>query len=296
MLASVGLIRRDMIVRAPGTDADADLSWLTWSTPRIMSDDGRIVLFEEGNDRSPEGYAIYMRDTDGSPPLRLGYGTVLALSPDNSRIAVLKRQFADNSELVLVPTGPGDTSSLDVGDLQVQPGTGAWLAGSAEGDPEALVFAGREGDGAARLYHLSLTDGALPRAITPPDLVLASQGHVVSADGRRLIVNLVNEAAVECGVDGTGPRRVTGLEPADLPLRFDRDGEHLYVQASFAVPSPIVRVNLETGKRTLWRELSPIDPTGVFVVDRVRISADGSAHVYSNRRVISWLTIIDGLE
>jgi hypothetical protein len=111
-----------------------------------------------------------------------------------------------------------------------------------------------------------------------------------------LIVNLVNEPAVEFGVDGTGPRRVTGIEPADLPLRFDRAGEHLYVQASFAVPSPIVRVNMVTGNRTLWRELSPIDPTGVFVVDRVRISADGSAHVYSNRRVISWLTIIDGLE
>ena len=31
------------------------------------------------------------------------------------------------------------------------------------------------------------------------------------------------------------------------------------------------------------------------MVDRVKISADGAAHVYSNRRVISWLTIIDGL-
>jgi hypothetical protein len=296
MLASVGLIRRDMIVRAPGSAADADLSWLTWSTPRILSDDGRIVLFEEGNDRTADGYAIYMRDTDGSPPLRLGYGTVLALSPDNDRIAVLKRQFADDSELLLVPTGPGEPASLEVGDLKVLPGTGAWLARTADGDPEALVFAGRDGDGIEQLYHLSLTDGAVPRAITPPDLVLASQGHVASADGPRLIVNPANGPAVEFDIDGNGPFPLSGVEPGDLPLGLDRDGKHLYVQASFAVPSPIVRVNLETGKRALWRELSPLDPSGVFVVDRVKISADGAAHVYSNRRVISWLTIIDGLQ
>jgi hypothetical protein len=283
-------------VRAPDSDTDADLSWLTWSTPEILSSDGRIVLFEEGNDRSPEGYAIYMRDTEGSPPLLLGYGTALALSPDNSRIAVLQRQFADDSELVLVPTGPGEPSPVDVGELQVQPHTGAWLAGTAEGEPAALVLAGREGDGALQLYHLPLIDGAVPRAITPQDFVMQAQGHVVSADGRRVIVNLFEGPAVEFDIEGNGPFPLNGVEPSDLPLGLDRDGKHLFVQASFAVPSPIVRVNLETGKRTLWRELSPLDPSGVFVVDRVKISADGAAHVYSNRRVISWLTIIDGLQ
>jgi hypothetical protein len=71
---------------------------------------------------------------------------------------------------------------------------------------------------------------------------------------------------------------------------------HLFVEASSAVPAPIVRIDLVTGERMLWRELAPIDPAGVFVVDKVQLSADGAAHVYSNRRVISWLVLAEGLE
>ena len=87
-----------------------------------------------------------------------------------------------------------------------------------------------------------------------------------------------------------------GVLASDLPLRFDANGRDLYVQAQRTIPSPIYRVDSQTGERELWAELSPPDPAGVFTVDRLRISEDGRAYCYSVRRSISRLVVIDGLE
>ena len=120
-------------------------------------------------------------------------------------------------------------------------------------------------------------------------------------DGRRLIVSPSHGPAVEFDLTADGathgaPQPGPGLEPSDLPLRFDLDGRHLYVQSEFEVPARIVRIDTRTGKRTPWRELRGLDPAGVFVIDRLHVSNDGSAHVYSTRRVLSVLSAVAGLD
>ena len=145
------------------------------------------------------------------------------------------------------------------------------------------------------MYHLLLTEGATPRPITPAGFALAALGHVASMDGQRVVVLPANGAAVEFDLDGNGPRPVPGVEAGDLPLRFDRDGVHLYVQSATAVPTPIMLVDTVTGERTSWRQLSPLDAAGVFTLDFVQISADGSAYAYSIRRVVSNLQLVEGL-
>ena len=296
LLISSTSVRREMIVRAPGSEVDTNLSWLDWSTPQILSSDGRLVVFQEGMLSTEDGYAIYLRETGGGPPLLLDYGSVMALSPDSRWIALVKRQSGEDPELVLVPTGPGQPRTLEIGDLRLRQHGDAWVAGSSPSDPGALLFVALEGNGAPRLYHLPLTDGATPRAVTPSDFALAPLGHTASIDGQRVIANPAEGAAVEFDIDGGGPRPVPGIEPGDLPLRFDPDGVHLYIQTSSTAPVQIVRVDTRTGRRTLWRELSPIDQAGIFIADYVRISADGAAHTYSNRRVTSRLMLMEGLQ
>jgi len=102
-------------------------------------------------------------------------------------------------------------------------------------------------------------------------------------------------AAVAFTDDGRGPEPVPGVLPTDLPLGLDRDGRHLFVQVARTLPSPIYRVDMQTGERMLLAELSPRDPGGVSVIDRVRISDDGGAYVYSVRRVVSGLNLVDGV-
>jgi len=295
VLSAVALSRREMIGRAPGATSDVDLSWLDWSTPRVLSSDGRQVVFEEGNDVAEDGYGIYLRDTRGGAPLRLGYGVAVAMSPDARWVAVVEGAFGDDSRLVLVPTGPGEPVTIATGDLLPLSEIGIWLHGDGPDDRGTLVFVGRDRSGSTGLYSLPLTGEAAPRAITPPDFALSPLGHAVSPDGKRVIVNPATGPAVEFGFDGTGPRPVAGLEPEDVPLRFDQSGRYLFAAVASTVPARIMRIELATGVRSTWRELSPIDPSGVVTVDRVRISADGTAYVYSIRRMTSNVALITGM-
>ncbi len=293
VLAATAAIRREMIGLAPGAAAEKDLSWEAWTTPVILSDDGRLIVFEEGNDVNDDGYAVYLRGIDGSPPLRLGYGSALALSPDGAWLAMLKRPFADDTELLLVPTGPGEPRRVDLGGLRIIVKQGSWV-GSA--DSGALIVAARLGDGPVQLYRLPLDGGTPPEALTPADFPLASYGHAASADGRCVVALPAAGAAVEFRADSDGPRPIPGLEPTDLPLRLDQDGRHLYVQVALSIPSAVYRVDTVSGERTLWRTLAPRDPAGVSSIDRLRVSADGAAYVYSIRRHISELMLVTGLE
>jgi hypothetical protein len=293
LLAAASTVRRELIGRAPGADTEHDLSWLDWSTPRLLSHDGRVVVFEEGNDITEEGYGIYLRHTDGTPPLQLGYGSALALSPDGTHVAVIKHLFSGAMELVLLPTGTGECRPVDLHGLRVMQSRGFWIAGGVSG---TLVLLGHMGDEPNRLFRLPLDGNAGPLAITPADFPLAPNGHLVSMDGERVLARPARGVAVAFSIAGDGPRPVPGLRPTDLPLQFDRDGRHIYVQSSQSIPSLIHRVDTVTGERAPWRELSPRDAAGVFTVDRVRVSADGTAYIYSIRRVVSSLQLITGLE
>jgi serine/threonine protein kinase len=302
ILSGVGSMRREMVVSLPGSTSDTPLSWLDWTTPTALSADGRIALFEEGNNITADGYAIYMRETNGAPPLLLDFGSTMALSPDGRQVAIVKRPFGDDAELVLIPTGPGEPRILDTGDLHSYetPG-GFWGPGTGTNDPGNLVFVAREGLANKRIYLLPLVEGGTVRALTPPDLVLASTGHVLSSDGKQMIVQPLEGPAFVMDIDQDGQaiepgRAAPGMQPTDRALRYDESGNHLFVQASSTVPASLLRVNLSTGERQPWRELTPGDPAGVFGVDRVMISEDGETCVYSIRRVIMRLVVADNIE
>jgi serine/threonine protein kinase len=66
-------VRREMVGLAPGETRERDLTWLGYSFPENLSRDGRTLLFSESGEGS--GLApIYVRGTDGSPPIRIGNG------------------------------------------------------------------------------------------------------------------------------------------------------------------------------------------------------------------------------
>jgi len=296
LLAAAASSRREMIVRAPAADAEVDRSWLDWTTPRAMSRDGRAVLFEEGNLGSDDGYTFFMRDTSGGAPVRLGDGSVLALAPDGRSVASVRRPFdRDGRTLEIVPTGAGVARTLDTGDVRPVPRPGAWIAGKAAGDPGSVLFVGREGDAAARVYVLPVDGGGTPRAVTPADLALDPYPPVITRGGARFVIRPADSVPVEVDLDGGEYRAVPGLVATDEPLSSTADGRALFVRAASTVPAVIDRVDLDTGRRETWRRLSPGDATGVIAVDRILLSADGTAYAYSNRRVVSTLMLVQGL-
>jgi hypothetical protein len=127
------------------------------------------------------------------------------------------------------------------------------------------------------------------------DLPLAPAGHLVSADGSRILANPAEGPAVLVDVASGQVSPAHGLDGDDLPLGWAGGENHVFVQAERTVPSPIYRIDLESGERELWTDLAPPDPAGIFKVDRVQLSTDGMFQIYSNRRTLSSLIILQGL-
>ncbi len=75
-------LRFEMHVRQAGEARERDLTWLDISTAGDLSKDGKRLLFSEQTEAMGQDSALCIRNTDGSPPVRLGRGLFGKLSPD----------------------------------------------------------------------------------------------------------------------------------------------------------------------------------------------------------------------
>jgi len=102
-----------------GPAAVRDLTYLDYSATRDLSADGTRLLFDEpGGGGGPTG-SVYFRKMDGSPPVRLGEGVSMALSPDGGW-ALSSPAPPNQQRFVLLPTGVGEPKRLS-------PLPGSWL-------------------------------------------------------------------------------------------------------------------------------------------------------------------------
>jgi len=67
-------------------------------------------------------------------------------------------------------------------------------------------------------------------------------------------------------VGGGEPRVIPGLNPREQPITFSSDSHSLYVYQPGELPALVNRVDLQTGKRSLWKQLMPSDPAGVETI------------------------------
>jgi hypothetical protein len=132
LLVNRTTMQREIVAHAPGSSRGRNLSWLDWSFPTALSDDGRFVLFEEQN--LGREYGLFLRNTDGTPPVRLGDGRALALSPDGKWVVATQSEEGER-ELILLPTGAGEIRRL--GRLDLVASAASFLPGG-----ESLVLSG----------------------------------------------------------------------------------------------------------------------------------------------------------
>jgi hypothetical protein len=62
------------------------------------------------------------------------------------------------------------------------------------------------------------------------------------------------------------------------------------------LPVRVYRLNIVTGQRQLFKEMSPMDATGLCDLDHVMFSADGRSYVYGYTRLLSDLYLVKGLK
>ena len=283
VLLTRGNDRAGIIGLAPGETKEKDLSWLDWSVPGSLSSDGRKILFQEAGEGGGPKYAVYLRNTDGAPAIRLGEGSGLSLSPDGTW--ALSRLNVTPSPLVLYPTGVGEMRRLRDDGLN-------HIAAAFLPDGKSFVFTGTESGHGVRLYRELLDDAkAQPFSVEGVRTAI-----VLSPDGQFVATIGPDQKALLIPVAGGEPRAIPGLQADEAPTSWTADGRSVFVMARGQVPAQVFRVDITTGQRTFWKALEPADSAGIDTIGRVTLSADSKAYVYSYVRTLSDLYLVQGLK
>jgi Tol biopolymer transport system component len=279
---------------APGDPKERELSWFDGTLVYDLSSNGRTVVLDEQGEAGGSQMSVCMRNMDGSPVVRLGDGMAGPLSPDGKW--VVSQLLKPGAPLVLLPTGPGDSKQIDSAGLNVT-FSFAWLP-----DGKRLVFTAREAArGTDRLYVQSVEDGK-PRPISPEGIggkIEGLRGGIaVSPDGRFVAAVGPDRKIALYPIDGGDARAVPGAFEEERPLQWSDDGKSLYVSLPRELFSPahVFKLNIETGKRTLTKELRPEDPAGFVAATHVCITPDGRSYVYDYIDVQSDLYVAEGLK
>jgi Tol biopolymer transport system component len=276
-------LRREILGVPPGETRERSLSWLDWSRATDLSADGRLLLFSEQGEGGGMVPAVYLRRTDGSPAVRLGEGISTELSPDGKWALAL--ETASPTQITLLPTGTGAPRPLTHDAINHH-----WATWHPDG--ARIVFSGNEPGRGTRLYVQNLEGGA-PRAFTPEGV--RSVWHPIAPDGQAAAAVLAEGSASLYPIDGGEPQPILGFLPGERPVRWSGDGRWLYVFRQGEVPARVNRIELATGRRDVWKELMPPDPAGVNLINPVLLTPDAKAYVYSYRRILSDLYLVEGL-
>jgi Tol biopolymer transport system component len=270
-----------------GQEKERDLSWLDASTPADLSPDGKTVVLTEAGEGSGAAPAVYLRGTDGSPAVRLGEGTGLALSPDGRWVLASAAPGEGKSEqLLLLPTGPGETKVLK-NDHFEDFGGAAWCP-----DGKRIIFSAQEKGHVPRVYIQDL-EGGKPRPISPEGVRIRRGTSPLSPDGK-LVVGIQGRGKASLyPLEGGEARPIAGLEEADRLVQWSADGRSLYVHRQPGIPNKIWLLDLASGKRSLFKEIQPGEP--VAGLPLLLLTRDGRSYVYGTSRTLSELYVVEGL-
>jgi Tol biopolymer transport system component len=283
VLISLDSKRQAMAYTSMDSKEDVDLSYHDLNSARDISNDGRYVLFEDSSEAAGPGYAVMLRKTDGSLPIRLGEGSSGSLSPDGkSALAISTNQ---PNLVMLLPTGPGQARTIKV--TGVEHVHNGWARFFPDGKRFAV-----NGDQTGHAYRCYVVDASTGKAepATPEGVMCGP----LSPD---------NQSLVGTGLDRsfriyllTGAQRsVPHPQPNFNPMQWSSDGRFLYGYHWGEFPSRIYKLEIATGKETLLRELRPGVPAGIVMVAPIVATRDGTRFAYSYNQTLSVLYLVTGL-
>jgi eukaryotic-like serine/threonine-protein kinase len=284
--------RRELVGVFADATKERDLSWLDYSYPADLSSDGKTLLFDEeggggGLAYSKSGgltYAVYIRKTDGSPAILLGEGAALALSPDEKW--VMSQPPGSPAQLRLLPTRAGAPRELTKDSVNH-----TWARWFPDG--KQIVFSGNEPGRGVRLYLYDVASGK-SRAITPEGV--NATAFFLSPDSQLVAGIGPDQKGYLYPVSGGEPRPISGLDPEEQPITWNTDGHALYIYQPGELPAKVYRLDLQTGQKTLWKQLMPSDPAGVESLGPILLTPDAKACVYGYHRILSDLYLVEGLK
>ncbi len=267
---------------APGGKEEHELGWFGWSIVRDISRDGHKIAFEEEGNGGGPNYTVFLRDTDGSPPARIGEGLAEAISPDNKWVIT---RAAKGGPLNLVPTGAGESrvlthDAVSYGGIRFLP------------DGKRLLTSGIEAGHGVRDYIVDLSTGD-SKPITPE----GTAGVRLSPDGNNATVLGPDGKWGAWPLDGSAIRLIPGLDSDYYVAGWAPDGKSVYVQSARSEQiAKIYKVDIATGKKDLWKTFGAGVGAGVTETGAPLFSPDGSAYAYVYVQILSNAYVVNGLK
>ena len=268
---------------APGGKEEHELGWFGWSILRDISRDGHKIVFEEEGNGGGANYTVFLRDTDGSPPARIGEGDAHAISPDAKWVIT---KAAKGGPLMLVPTGAGESRPLThdaVSYSEVR-----FLL-----DGKRLLASGIEAGHGRRDYLIDLSTGD-SKPITPEGVAgvdLSPDGSsvtVLGPDGKWGIWPLQGEG---------GMRLIPSLDSRYYIAGWSPDGKSVYVASSRPEQiATVLKVDTATGKMEPWKTFGAGVGAGVTGTGAPHFSSDGAAYAYVYVQILSNAYVVTGLK
>ena len=273
--------------------AGRTLSWLEYSWPADLSPDGRVVLLNalsRCTAGSQASLGSYLWSLDSAAPVRVADSLVDGrLSPDQRSLL-----FSEPRRIRVVPVGAGTPRTLDLGfAIRTALGAQRWLPGG-----ERILVAADEGAGNVTLRVLAERTGrqlSASAAFVPDAGALVSNWLTpVSPDGRMVAVKAASGEVLVVPLDGSPPRPVPDSDVNELPVQWSDDSQSLFVFRPGEIPSRVFRVEVASGRRTLWAEISPPDPNATGI-GGLCLTRDGRTGVYAYAHAQAELYLVNGL-
>ncbi len=281
VLVHHGFERWSVRARAPGEAEEHDASVYANSQVQGLSASGDQILLWDGGE-GPPGSALLF-PTRGGPPVRLGEGHPVGLSPDGAWF-LLQTTDGSRSRLVLAPTGAGQARPVPLGDIE--------LSGPFSLDGRGVGFNGAEPGRPPRAFFADLSAGRV-RAVTPEG-TLGIPGRLPTGD---FLARPGDGAlSVHSLSDGEG-RALPWKLPSDPYLELvgvSGDGGFLVARQG-SVPARLDRFEIASGRRTPWKTLRPPDMTGAGHIWTTLLTPDGEGYAYTHGLFLQDLFLVEGL-
>src|SRR5262249_13399309 len=138
------------------------------------------------------------------------------------------------------------------------------------------------------------TSGGKPVPISPEGVALTTI-LPISPDGKYVAALGTDAKPTIFPANGEKAWAIPNTQPRETPSQWTSDGSSVFVNVRDNQKCQVFRINVRTGERTLWKEISAADPAGVNGITRVFPNPEGTGYAYSYIRILSTLYLVNGL-
>jgi WD40 repeat protein len=268
-------MRMSMTAQFAGDRTPRDVSHLDSSHVDAIARDGRFILFTEGSSAVGEHYAAFTLDRESHRAVRVAPGRGLALSPDSKSALIIDPE--DRSALTLTTLATGASRRISGGGFEYQ-----WAKFLPDGNN--LLVGGAYPLEPLTICRQRLNGGTLVSLANAPYMDYVE----VSPDGSKLAGVIGNQLRVFNMQSHQSQPVLPGERAA--PVAWSEDGVNLYVATLGGKPDCILRVNLGSGQREIWKT---IGGSGLRLTSVVA-APEAGAFAYSTEFFLSRLYLVDG--